>query len=169
MLAMLDLFSGLGGASRAMRDRGWRVVTVELDRAFRPDVVADVQSLPIPGHWDLVWASPPCAEFSRWGMPWFPRVAPSLDLVDAARSAIAAIRPRWWVIENVRGAIPWLGTPTRTAGPVMLWGEMPPFSVRIRGWKGRLSSSQRAKRAEIPYALSLALAKACETEAVLFP
>lgn len=49
-LLMLDLCCGLKGASAAMRDRGWEVV-----RGRRPD---------------LVWASPPCTEFSRESMPW---------------------------------------------------------------------------------------------------
>lgn len=165
---MLDLFSGRGGASAAMRDRGWRVVTVELDASFRPDVVGDVSRLPIRGQWDLVWASPPCTEFSRWNLPWIePKVAPDLTLWRAAEAAISALRPRWWVIENVRGAISWIGRATRCHPPVFLWGHMPLFDVKLRPWKERLSSTKRAERAEIPYELSLALARACETEAAL--
>lgn len=33
-LRMLDLFAGLGGASAAMCERGWDVVTVDADPAF---------------------------------------------------------------------------------------------------------------------------------------
>ena len=40
---MIDLCSGLGGASAAMRERGWRVVTVDNEATFSPDVVADVR------------------------------------------------------------------------------------------------------------------------------
>lgn len=166
---MLDLFAGLGGASRAMRARGWQVTTVELDPKFRPDVVGDVARLPIRGQFDLIWASPPCTEFSRESMPWCKTGnPPSLELWQAAERAIAELRPRWWVIENVRGAVRWVGRqPQRRIGPFYLWGRMPAFKVRDLAHKPKesWSSSQRAERARIPMALSLALAEACERDA----
>jgi hypothetical protein len=54
---MLDLFAGLGGASQAMIDRGWRVVRVDLEPRLRPDVVADVAHLPLRWQPDLLWAA----------------------------------------------------------------------------------------------------------------
>ena len=39
---MLDLFAGLGGASEAMRRRGWEVVTVDNDPVFNCTVTADL-------------------------------------------------------------------------------------------------------------------------------
>jgi hypothetical protein len=168
-LRMLDLFAGLGGASAAMRSRGWDVVTVELDPAFRPSVVADVSRLPLrcrPGHFDLVWASPPCTEYARESMPWCRTGnVPDFTLWRTTEAAIRELRPRWWVIENVRGAVPFHGSPARTYGPVFLWGDMPMFDARVPPWKERLSSKEKAKRACIPWALSQALAIACEREA----
>ena len=35
-MLMLDLCCGLGGASRAMRERGWEVVTVDIVPEFNP-------------------------------------------------------------------------------------------------------------------------------------
>jgi site-specific DNA-cytosine methylase len=170
-LKMLDLFAGLGGASAAMRARGWDVTTVELDPSFRPSIVADVARLPLncPGRFDLVWASPPCTEYARESMPWCRTGnAPDMTLWRATEAAIRELRPRWWVIENVRGAVRFHGRATRTYGPVFLWGRMPLFDVTVKPWKERLSSTQKAERACIPYALSEALAKACESEAAMF-
>ncbi len=168
MPRMLDLFAGLGGASQAMRARGWQVVTVELDPKFRPNVVADVSRLPIRGQFDLIWASPPCTEFSRESMPWCRTGnAPSLELWQAAERAIAELRPRWWVIENVKGAVPWIGRqPQRRIGPFYLWGRMPAFKVRgdLGRKKESFGSRQRAERAKVPMALSLALAEAVERD-----
>lgn len=166
---MLDLFAGLGGASQAMRARGWRVTTVELVPAFRPDVVGDVARLPIRGHFDLVWASPPCTEFARESMPWSRTgSAPDMALVEATLSVVKELRPTWWVMENVRGAVPWIGSPALTCGPFFLWGCFPPFECHVEPFKERLSSTQRAERAKVPYALSDALACAIEGTLPLF-
>lgn len=168
-LSMLDLFAGTGSASAAMRERGWRVVRVELDRSHRPDVVGDVAHLPIRGQFELIWASPPCTEYSRWSMPWLPKVAPDKTLWEASLDAIARLRPRWWVIENVRGASSWWGPPVRTYGPIFLWGDFPDFHADVPFFKERLAGKDRVKRAATPYAVSRALALACEREAALLP
>ena len=60
-MRMLDLFSGLGGASRAMRERGWDVITVDIEPEFNPSIIADISTYHYEGKLpvDLVWASPP--------------------------------------------------------------------------------------------------------------
>jgi hypothetical protein len=169
LMRMLDLFAGLGGASAAMSARGWEVVTVDNEPKFDCTHTADLTRWHYAGPpVDLVWASPPCTEFSRESMPWCRTGAvPSLDLVNAARRIIAEVKPTWWVVENVRGArkhvSPSLGEP-QIYGPFFLWGTFPTFRCRVRGFKERLSSTARARRAKVPYALSLALAVACETQ-----
>ena len=70
-LVWLDLCSGLGGASQPALDRGWKVIRVDIDPRFKPDIVADVRALPLkPFHVDVLWASPPCQEFARNALPW---------------------------------------------------------------------------------------------------
>ena len=166
---MVDLFSGTGGASAAAAARGWRVVRVELqplEGAPAGTVRADVRALPLPRLLapDLLWASPPCTEFSGADA----RVdhsskVPSLELVAATLRAVAELRPRWWVLENVRGAIPFLGIPAAKVGPFCLWGYFPPLRVRfaaqVHQKRGRRDA---AARAAIPYALSEALVEAVE-------
>lgn len=168
---MVDLYAGLGGASAAMRERGWRVVGVDLDAKYRPDIVADVRKLPLRAGLrpDLVWASPPCEEFAKDSMPWFKDTPPpSLELVGAAMRAIEWLQPRWWVIENVRGSHRWirllLGPHRARYGPVYLWGDFPLFLLgqRPAAWKERLSSKQDALRAAIPFEISEGLALAVE-------
>lgn len=75
-LVWLDLCSGLGGASQPALDRGWRVIRVDIDPRFKPDIVADVRALPLrPFHVDVLWASPPCQEFARATLPWLKKPA----------------------------------------------------------------------------------------------
>lgn len=207
-MLMLDLFAGLGGASQAMRERGWEVVTVDNDPAFGCTVTADLASWSWDGPTpDLVWASPPCTEFSRESMPWCrskpawvpcdcceshwcnrhgkhayecpcppveewelsPYVVhpPSLALVEAALRIISECKPAWWVIENVRGATkylnPLLGEPKQSHGPFFLWGRFPEFGAKVKPFKEKLSSKERARRAKVPKNVSRALAVACES------
>ena len=42
-MLMLDLFSGLGGASKAMKERGWEVITVDNNPKFNPDICIDIR------------------------------------------------------------------------------------------------------------------------------
>ena len=167
---MLDLFAGMGGASASMRRHGWEVVTVDADPAFGCTITADLTywSPTGLGRFDLVWASPPCLEFSRDHLPWlrgkYP--PPSLDLVKAAARIVAEADPVWWVIENVRGSVRWikplLGPVRQQVGQAFLWGRFPQIDCRVDPHKERLSSSKRAERAAIPYAISDALRRACE-------
>jgi len=140
MPVMLDLFCGLGGASAAMRERGWTVIGVDSRAELEPDVIADVRTYEYSGPAvDLVWASPPCVEFAKTDKRcWYPDApAPSMELVDAALRIIAQVQPRAWLLENVRGARPWfrahvgpgglkLGAPVLQSPPLYLWGSPPP-------------------------------------------
>ena len=67
-MKMLDLFSGLGGASQAMgEDPNWEVTTVDFKEKFEPDICADVLDLgprDFKEDYDLIWASPPCTYFT---------------------------------------------------------------------------------------------------------
>ena len=172
-MRVIDLCSGMGGATRAFRDRGHTVITVDIDPGFNPDIVADVRKLSaddFPFMPDFIWASPPCEEFSRMSMPWLnkPRLVPDMSIVLACVRLINELKPRYWVIENVRGAVPYfhpyLGPPIKRCGPYYLWGKFPIFDVRITKRKQNLSGLNPAKRAEIPYTLSLALCLAIERE-----
>jgi site-specific DNA-cytosine methylase len=166
---MIDLFAGTGGASCAFRSAGWDVVRVELDPTHPAEVHADVSAWSWSGRRPtLIWASPPCTEFSRESMPWCRTGAvPSLALVEAAERIIRECQPDYWVIENVRGATRFLtpryGTPL-VLGPVFLWGRFPRFRATVRPWKERLSSDQKAARAAIPLAVSAGLLRQIEAD-----
>ena len=110
-LVWLDLCSGLGGASQPALDRGWRVIRVDIDPRFKPDIVADVRALPLkPFHIDVLWASPPCQDFSKWGLRCFyPKPPePNLSIALGVKAEIERLTPACWVVENVWASRPWL-------------------------------------------------------------
>ena len=70
MPTLLELFSGTGSIGAAFREIGWDVVSLDIVAKFNPTVVADVMDWDYaaafpPGHFDVVWASCPCTEYSR--------------------------------------------------------------------------------------------------------
>lgn len=165
---MLDLCCGLKGASLAMQERGWRVITLDNNPTFSPDILTDIRSW----HYyqgetpTLVWASPPCTEFSREFMPWT-RTGhiPDLSIFEACKRVIQEAQPTYWIIENTRGAVPYFGKPSAIYYPYYLWGFFPLLNkVNLEGrrHKDNYPSNAKAERAKIPYALSLRVAEAIE-------
>jgi C-5 cytosine-specific DNA methylase len=176
-LRMLDLCAGMGGASKAMRARSWEVVAIDVDSRARPDVAADVRALPLrAAHWDLIWVSPPCTDFSRFGMG-LPavvarRVEPDLSIALHVRQLIEELKPTWWIVENVWASRPFL---IPIFGPVQasvpghcFWGRLPgliPWTAPHKHRSGRagMPSWRRSLyRARIPYEISIAVALAIE-------
>lgn len=170
---VLDLFSGTGSASAAMHDRGWNVLRIDADPACEPDVVAWIDELQFFGRRpELVWASPPCDSYARESMPWCRTGRGdgwNFDILDdLERLLFEQLYPRWYVVENVRGArrafrsYRFLGEPVRRVGPVYLWGNFPFFLAEHCYWKERLSSKQKRERGRIPRQISEGLCRAIE-------
>jgi len=65
---VLDMFAGLGGWSKAFKDRGHSVDTVDIDPKFKPTAILDIMELSVEdmgdSYYDLILASPPCDCFS---------------------------------------------------------------------------------------------------------
>ncbi len=158
MKRMLDLYSGLGGASEAFVKAGWQVDRLEnnglltdpksefcVEGTTHQDVLTwDFHKLP-PCTYDFIWASPPCLEFSQaYRAPAMVakregrEFKPDLSLLARAKEIIDWFKPEWWVIENVRGASKpfseFLQSPPRQiVGPFFLWGVFP-FIQTETGW-----------------------------------
>jgi len=196
MKLMLDLFSGLGGASEAFMDHdGWQVTRFENNPSLGwvlntklIDVEKLIQTHPpggLHGAFELIWASPPCLDFSRaFGAPGPVALRegrdfePDMKLVEAAKRIIDELKPKYWVIENVIGAIPHfeklLGNPRQIIGPFVLWGNFPFISMPVNyehlksendTWS---SDPLRANRkALIPFEVSSALLSALESQTLL--
>jgi len=64
-MRVLELFSGTGSVGKVCRELGWEVISLDLKNA---DINCDILNwdytvFPV-GHFDVIWASPPCNSFS---------------------------------------------------------------------------------------------------------
>ncbi|MCD6512579.1 MAG: DNA cytosine methyltransferase [Thermoplasmata archaeon] len=176
-MKVLDLFSGLGGFSQAFRDREHEVITLDINPEFNPTICADVldieaEDLMRYGPFDIILAAPPCDEFSRESMPWTKTgKEPDLSLALKTKELIDELQPSWWIVENVRGAIPYFdrifGKPYKRIGSRYFWGYFPifyvPHDIAIGNkWRLPPTRNRKAIRSKIEYEISLSLCLAIE-------
>lgn len=160
----IDLFCGLGGWTEGLLAEGYRVVGYDIE-AHEYDgerypaelVLADVLDLhgSMFADADLIVASPPCQFFNYTAMPWTrakalaaevradpEQLAERLALFNACfriqREAMEAAGHHIpLVVENVRGAIPWVGRSRWNYGSFHLWGDVPALMpTTVGGRKG---------------------------------
>jgi hypothetical protein len=150
----IDLFCGLGGWTEGLLAEGYDVIGFDIEPHVYGEhrypaqlVVQDVLTLHGSQFKDatLIVASPPCQEYSYMAMPWKRAKAKAAAiradetgqalanlnrLFDAcfriqAEASLAAGRHIPMVVENVRGAIPWVGRSRWNFGSFHLWGDVP--------------------------------------------
>lgn len=186
----LDLFSGLGGASEAFVQAGWTVLRIETNdklqyvpRTLNLDVLKWrdwIDDIPKP---DIIWASPPCRDFSTaFNAPrsihershetaW----RPNMDCLNAAKDIIDYLSPGIWIIENVSGSEKYfssrVGAVRQVISSFHLYGNFPylPMGQFIHikpdtNSKNPLRSNIRAK---IPFEISFELLKTWKSQRTL--
>ena len=138
----IDLFCGLGGWTEGLLAEGWDVIGFDIERHEYGDqrypahlVVQDVLTLHGSQfrNAELIVASPPCQAYSYRAMPWKRAKAlppPDNTLFEACfrlqREASEAAGKRVpLVVENVRGAQPYVGRARWNFGSFYLWGDVP--------------------------------------------
>ena len=174
----IDLFCGLGGWCEGLQAEGWDVIGFDIERHVYgehryPGMLAIQDVLTLHGSQfktaALIVASPPCQFFSYTAMPWSrakklaaevradpERLAKELALFNACfrlqrEACEAAGRHIPMVVENVRGAEPWVGRSRWNFGSFHLWGDVPALmppakAVKVPSGEGRRTDPGKGAR-----------------------
>jgi len=203
---VVDLCSGLGGFSKAFKEDkdNWKVITFDIEGRYDPsytlDIVEDAQKVLITimndgiitrqdfTEWekgkpyvDLILASPPCTEFSRYNMPSiYPEYelyqkgawSPNMDIVKSAKAIIDYVKPKYWIMENVRGSVRFISdelqeVPRKKIGSAWyFWGNFPLFEPADSKFFRKDTTYEKSaeKRSLIPYEISKSLKNAVEKQ-----
>lgn len=173
----IDLFCGLGGWSDGLIAEGFRCIGYDIEAHEYGDmrypgelVIADVCTLRGAEFKDatLIVASPPCQAYSWMAMPWSKAKAKAAAIrADETGVLLAELNHLWdqcWriqreasfaagrhipmVVENVRGAQPWVGRARWNFGSFYLYGDVPalmPMAMRAHKVPGfRFDGSGRS-------------------------
>ncbi len=182
----IDLFCGLGGWTEGLLSEGYHVIGFDIERHDYGDgarypaqlVIQDVLTLHGKQFKEaaLIVASPPCQEYSYMAMPWSRAKAIAAeyrsgvrDVADLTRLFDACFRIQReaieaaghfipLVVENVRGACPWVGRSRGNFGSFHLWGDVPalmPMTIKRAGSKGMNPIPHRGWSAGVAITLGL--------------
>jgi hypothetical protein len=173
----IDLFCGLGGWTSGLLAEGYEVVGFDIEAHVYGEhrypaqlMIQDVLTLHGSQFRDaaLIVASPPCQEYSYMAMPWTKAKAKAAAIrADATGAELARLNRLFnacfriqreaceaagrhipLVVENVRGAEPWVGRARWSFGSFYLWGDVPvlmPETIKARKVPGfRFDGSGRS-------------------------
>lgn len=150
----IDLFCGVGGWTEGLIAEGYDPIGFDIERHVYGDhaypaqlVIQDVTTLHGSQFKDaaLIVASPPCQKYSYMAMPWsIAKDKAAAIRADATGEMLIELNTLFnacfriqreaseaagyhipMVVENVRGAIPWVGRSRWNFGSYHLWGDVP--------------------------------------------
>ena len=112
----LDLFSGSGSVGEVAKELGYTVIS--LDRDMEAEIQIDIMDWDYSdfpkGFFDVIWASPPCTEYSR-AKTTAPRdIEGANEIVQRTLDILEYFEPKFWILENPQTGL--------LKDQLMMWG-----------------------------------------------
>ena len=103
-MRLLELFSGTGSVRKAVGTRFNEIVSIDILQKFKPTEVTnildwDYRKYPT-GHFDVIWASPPCTQYSKAKTQGMRDIEGANAIVKRTLEIIEYFKPRLWFMEN---------------------------------------------------------------------
>ena len=101
-MRLLELFSGTGSVGKVAETMGFDVIS--LDRDMPADIKTDIMDWNYqvyePKQFDVIWASPPCTEYSRAKTTGVRDIVGANKVVQRTLDIIEYFEPKFWIMEN---------------------------------------------------------------------
>ena len=101
-MKLLELFAGTQSVGKVARDLGIEVVS--LDRDMPADIQTDIMDWDYTQyprkHFDILWASPPCTEYSVAKTIGIRDIEGANEVVQQTLDILEYYEPKYWMIEN---------------------------------------------------------------------
>ena len=102
MPRLLELFSGTGSVGDVARELGYEVIS--LDRDMKATIQCDIldwdPNVYPSGYFDVIWASPPCTEYSRCKTSGVRDIEGANEVVQKTLDILEYYCPKYWMMEN---------------------------------------------------------------------
>ena len=102
MPLLLELFSGTGSVGKVAKEFGYEVISLDKDMeaTIKMDIMSWEYKLAPPKTFDVIWASPPCTEYSRAKTCGVRQIESANEIVKRTLEIINYFNPKYWIIEN---------------------------------------------------------------------
>ena len=102
MPLLLELFSGTGSVGKVAKEMGYSVIS--LDKDMDADLKMDIRNFKYeespPHMFDVIWASPPCTEYSRAKSRGVRDIEGANEITQLTLKITEYFQPKYWIIEN---------------------------------------------------------------------
>ena len=107
---MLDLCCGTKSVGDDFEQNSYEVISLDISPQYEPTILVDIMTWDYrnafpQGHFDVIFCSPPCTQFSR-ALTRAPRDIETADkIVQKVLEIIAYFKPQKWFLENPRNVL----------------------------------------------------------------